>query len=425
MENEKEVVRGSKATAEKVIIGHEIIRQNRRLGERITILRKEAGYSSSDFYALLYPDSKEKPSVKAKRMGEIERGNVGQKGAKVIDFPRLAFIASFCHAPLEWLLYGEEKGIMPKESTAPNQEGDAGSIEDSEKFSSENEEEIKKTDVAVASSDSEILENEGYNGAFLSIANGLFDLMQYADIEITSDTDLPTLYSDLRDNSAPKEISLKIRPKGFAVHSLLTSEKQLSEYQYGIDGAGADDLDGRSVHVLISDEDMEYFIDSSPLNPVKLNKIEDFFIWDTRATFFQMLLVHSCLAKQFRIFSRSALIHEFQEYLFDNDYWIENDNWSDNVTMNHTLDELFEYLSTQSLRTQIEPTARPPIEQSTSQALGSAITPAIEMPPRPRLSPLDAVLGYGKVVKYGQLVAGSRFEKTCDISRIKFKYKWC
>ena len=259
MENEKEVVRGSKTTAEKVVDGHEIIRQNRRLGERITILRKKAGYRRSDFYALLYPNSNEKPSVQERRMGEIERGNVGEKGAKVIDFPRLAFIASFCHAPLGWLLFGEEKGIMQKESAAPNQEGDAGSIEDSE-----NEEEIKKTDVAVASSDSEILENEGYNGAFLSIANGLFDLMQYADIEITSDTDLPTLYSDLRDNSAPKEISLKIRPKGFAVHSLLTSEKQLSEYQHGIDGAGADDLDGRSVHVLISDEDMEYFIDSSP-----------------------------------------------------------------------------------------------------------------------------------------------------------------
>ena len=31
MENEKEVVRGSKATAGKVINGHEIIRQNRRI----------------------------------------------------------------------------------------------------------------------------------------------------------------------------------------------------------------------------------------------------------------------------------------------------------------------------------------------------------------------------------------------------------
>ena len=84
MENEKEVVRGSKATAGKVIDGHEIIRQNRRLGDRIMELRVKAGYSRSDFYALLYPDSKEKPTVQEKRMGEIERGNVGQKGAKVI-----------------------------------------------------------------------------------------------------------------------------------------------------------------------------------------------------------------------------------------------------------------------------------------------------------------------------------------------------
>lgn len=116
MENEKEVVRGSKATAEKVINGHEIIRQNRRLGERIMGLRKKAGYSRSDFYALLYPDSNEKPSVQAKRMGEIERGNVGEKGAKVIDFPRLAFIASFCHVPLEWLVFGKERNTQAQET---------------------------------------------------------------------------------------------------------------------------------------------------------------------------------------------------------------------------------------------------------------------------------------------------------------------
>lgn len=116
MENEKEVVRGSKATAEKVINGHEIIRQNRRLGERIMGLRKKAGYSRSDFYALLYPDSNEKPSVQAKRMGEIERGNVGEKGAKVIDFPRLAFIASFCHASLEWLVFGKERNTQAQET---------------------------------------------------------------------------------------------------------------------------------------------------------------------------------------------------------------------------------------------------------------------------------------------------------------------
>lgn len=116
MENEKEVVKGSKATAEKVINGHEIIRQNRRLGERIMGLRKKAGYSRSDFYALLYPDSNEKPSVQAKRMGEIERGNVGEKGAKVIDFPRLAFIASFCHVPLEWLVFGKERNTQAQET---------------------------------------------------------------------------------------------------------------------------------------------------------------------------------------------------------------------------------------------------------------------------------------------------------------------
>lgn len=116
MENEKEVVRGSKATAEKVINGHEIIRQNRRLGERIMGLRKKAGYSRSDFYALLYPDSNEKPGVQAKRMGEIERGNVGEKGAKVIDFPRLAFIASFCHVPLEWLVFGKERNTQAQET---------------------------------------------------------------------------------------------------------------------------------------------------------------------------------------------------------------------------------------------------------------------------------------------------------------------
>ena len=116
MENEKEVVRGSKATAEKVINGHEIIRQNRRLGERIMGLRKKAGYRRSDFYALLYPDSNEKPSVQAKRMGEIERGNVGEKGAKVIDFPRLAFIASFCHVPLEWLVFGKERNTQAQET---------------------------------------------------------------------------------------------------------------------------------------------------------------------------------------------------------------------------------------------------------------------------------------------------------------------
>lgn len=116
MENEKEVVRGSKATAEKVINGHEIIRQNMRLGQRIMDLRKKAGYSRSDFYALLYPDSNEKPSVQAKRMGEIERGNVGEKGAKVIDFPRLAFIASFCHVPLEWLVFGKERNTQAQET---------------------------------------------------------------------------------------------------------------------------------------------------------------------------------------------------------------------------------------------------------------------------------------------------------------------
>ena len=116
MENEKEVVRGSKATAEKVINGDEIIRQNMRLGQRIMDLRKKAGYSRSDFYALLYPDSNEKPSVQAKRMGEIERGNVGEKGAKVIDFPRLAFIASFCHVPLEWLVFGKERNTQAQES---------------------------------------------------------------------------------------------------------------------------------------------------------------------------------------------------------------------------------------------------------------------------------------------------------------------
>lgn len=116
MENEKEVVRGSKATAEKVINGHEIIRQNMRLGQRIMDLRKKAGYSRSDFYALLYPDSNEKPNVQAKRMGEIERGNVGEKGAKVIDFPRLAFIASFCHVPLEWLVFGKERNTQAQET---------------------------------------------------------------------------------------------------------------------------------------------------------------------------------------------------------------------------------------------------------------------------------------------------------------------
>lgn len=116
MENEKEVVRGSKATAEKVINGHEIIRQNRRLGQRIMDLRKKAGYSRSDFYALLYPDSNEKPSVKEKRMGEIERGNVGEKGTKIIDFPRLAFIASFCHVSLEWLVFGKERNTQAQET---------------------------------------------------------------------------------------------------------------------------------------------------------------------------------------------------------------------------------------------------------------------------------------------------------------------
>lgn len=57
MENEKEVVRGSKATAGKVIDGHEIIRQNRRLGDRIMELRVKAGYSRSDFthYFILIP----------------------------------------------------------------------------------------------------------------------------------------------------------------------------------------------------------------------------------------------------------------------------------------------------------------------------------------------------------------------------------
>lgn len=116
MENEKEVVRGSKATAGKVINGDEIIRQNRRLGQRIMDLRKKAGYSRSDFYALLYPDSNEKPSVKEKRMGEIERGNVGEKGTKIIDFPRLAFIASFCHVSLEWLVFGKERNTQAQET---------------------------------------------------------------------------------------------------------------------------------------------------------------------------------------------------------------------------------------------------------------------------------------------------------------------
>lgn len=116
MGNEKEVVRGSKATAEKVINRDEIIRQNRRLGERIMDLRKKAGYSRSDFYALLYPDSNEKPTVQEKRMGEIERGNVGQKGAKVIDFPRLAFIASFCHVSLERLVFGKERNTQAQET---------------------------------------------------------------------------------------------------------------------------------------------------------------------------------------------------------------------------------------------------------------------------------------------------------------------
>lgn len=116
MENEKEVVRGSKGTAEKVINRDEIIRQNRRLGQRIMDLRKKAGYSRSDFYALLYPDSKEKPSVQEKRMGEIERGNVGEKGTKIIDFPRLAFIASFCHVSLERLVFGKERNTQAQET---------------------------------------------------------------------------------------------------------------------------------------------------------------------------------------------------------------------------------------------------------------------------------------------------------------------
>ena len=116
MENEKEVVRGSKGTAGKVINRDEIIRQNRRLGQRIMDLRKKAGYSRSDFYALLYPDSNEKPSVQEKRMGEIERGNVGEKGTKIIDFPRLAFIASFCHVSLEWLVFGKERNTQAQET---------------------------------------------------------------------------------------------------------------------------------------------------------------------------------------------------------------------------------------------------------------------------------------------------------------------
>lgn len=116
MENEKEVVRGSKGTAEKVINRDEIIRQNRRLGQRIMDLRKKAGYSRSDFYALLYPDSNEKPSVQEKRMGEIERGNVGEKGTKIIDFPRLAFIASFCHVSLERLVFGKERNTQAQET---------------------------------------------------------------------------------------------------------------------------------------------------------------------------------------------------------------------------------------------------------------------------------------------------------------------
>lgn len=116
MGNEKEVVRGSKATAEKVINRDEIIRQNRRLGQRIMDLRKKAGYSRSDFYALLYPDSNEKPSVQEKRMGEIERGNVGEKGTKIIDFPRLAFIASFCHVSLERLVFGKERNTQAQET---------------------------------------------------------------------------------------------------------------------------------------------------------------------------------------------------------------------------------------------------------------------------------------------------------------------
>lgn len=116
MGNEKEVVRGSKATAEKVINRDEIIRQNRRLGQRIMDLRKKAGYSRADFYALLYPDSNEKPSVQEKRMGEIERGNVGEKGTKIIDFPRLAFIASFCHVSLERLVFGKERNTQAQET---------------------------------------------------------------------------------------------------------------------------------------------------------------------------------------------------------------------------------------------------------------------------------------------------------------------
>lgn len=79
-------------------------------------LRKKAGYSRSDFYALLYPDSNEKTSVKEKRMGEIERGNVGEKGTKIIDFPRLAFIASFCHVSLEWLVFGKERNTQAQET---------------------------------------------------------------------------------------------------------------------------------------------------------------------------------------------------------------------------------------------------------------------------------------------------------------------
>lgn len=133
-ENER-VVRGGK---EEVVKDGEIVdtnditaldlkkakSQNYQIGQRICKIRKLAGLSSEQFYSLLYPDSKEAPKTKEKRMNLIEnaaafdrdKDNKKPTGAILLDFPRLLFISQHFNVPLNDLLYGKAE---PTAETPP------------------------------------------------------------------------------------------------------------------------------------------------------------------------------------------------------------------------------------------------------------------------------------------------------------------
>ncbi len=123
-------------------LGHTLKIDYGKTLDRIVSLLKKDGLDTST-------------QAKIGKLLNVDQSTVSKwKNTQLPGTETLVNLAIKYNVSLDWLVFGIEGDAAQKESAAPNKEGDAGSVEDSEKVSSEAGEEIKKADVAAASSDS-------------------------------------------------------------------------------------------------------------------------------------------------------------------------------------------------------------------------------------------------------------------------------